>query len=130
MRATHEAKRQIGWTFVGLLTGIVIVISLTLLARTWSLTDSIRDSQQSNASTLTLIKDCTEPGGNCYKRNQKASGQAIDVINRVSVYAAACASQERNKGSIEKIQVCVLNRIQQDMNNEKLDNTTKEGAKR
>ena len=77
-------------------------------------------ASRDNNATLAVIKDCTEVGGQCNERNQKATADVVFNINRVSIYAAACASRTENKGNISKVQTCVLNRIQEDRNNNAL----------
>lgn len=113
-------RQEFLYGIAGVLLGILIVGVLVVLTGTWSMTNRLRDAQLNNTEILRVIKDCTTVGGKCQQRNQKAMEHATSDINRVSIYAAACASKRDNRGSVVKIQTCVLNRIQEDANNEEL----------
>lgn len=120
MSHTVHVRRQIGGAIVGALAGALLVIVLVLLVRTWSLADGIRVAQQSNAQTLRethrtldVVQSCTTPGRECFKRGQKQTSGAIADINRVSIYAAACADRPRQQ-TVEQIQACVIERLAQD----------------
>ena len=121
-------KRTVLWMFTGLCAGLAIVLMFYIVTGIYGLATTIRNSQQSNTSTVNLIRDCTQPTGKCYQRSQAQTGDAIAVINRVSIYAAACADRAGNRGNITRIQTCVLDRIDQDNNNKKLNNTTTGGG--
>lgn len=97
----------------GVLVGIILLTVVTMLVRTWALTDQIREAQKGNVSTVQLIRDCTTPGRRCYERSQKTTGDAVASINRVSVYAAACADRPRRQ-TVEQIQSCVIDRLATD----------------
>lgn len=68
------------------------------------------EQNQRNDETLALIKDCTQPDGECFKRGQRRTAAAVGDINRVVILAASCASGPVKK-SVEEIQSCVIARL-------------------
>lgn len=104
-----------GWSPIfgavaGALLGALIVLVLVLLVRTWSLADRIRDAQKVNTAALQVIKDCTTPHRECYERSRAQTAGAVADINRITVYASACADRpgEQTQG---EIQACVIQRL-------------------
>lgn len=93
-----RARRRAGYALVGLTLGILVVLVLLLLIRTWTLVDATRQTQKSNTSTVELIQDCTTPGGECYQRGESRTAAAVGDIGVLSVYAAACAATEDEAG--------------------------------
>jgi hypothetical protein len=93
--------------------GVLAILLLTLIVRTWSLADAIRETQKSNTGAVKLIRDCTDPSGDCYKRGQKQTAVAVADINKISVYAAACADRPGVQTASE-IYACVVERLAQD----------------
>ena len=61
--------------------------------------------------TLQVIKSCTTPGKKCFDEGQKRTGEAVASINKVAVYAAACADKPR-KQSVAEIEACVRKRLE------------------
>ena len=118
----NERQRPAFGAAVGVLVGVLIVAVLLMMVRTWSLTDQIRDSQQTNTGTLeatqqTLdaVNDCTQPAGECFKRGQSQTAKAVGDINRVVVLAAACSVGLDQRLSVEErqsvISSCVIDRL-------------------
>lgn len=99
--------------------GVALAVIVVLTAGVFSAVVS-----RNNNEALGIIKDCTEVQGECNRRNQAATAQVVFNINRVSIYAAACASRKENAGSVAKVQACVLDRMQQDSNNDALRERT------
>lgn len=117
-------ERQRPWlgAVVGVLIGVLLVSVLAMLVRTFSLADSIRESQKANTGTLlssqqTLkaVEDCTQPAGECFKRGQKATASAVGDINRVVILAAACSVGLDQRLSVAErqdvISACVIDRL-------------------
>ena len=115
-------QRPLFGAVVGVLVGVLIVAVLALLIRTWSVTDQIRESQQTNTGTLeasqrTLgaVEDCTQPTGKCFLRGQKRTASAVGDINRVVILASACSVGLETGLSVEQrqaeIQQCVIDRL-------------------
>lgn len=98
--------RSLGWAFVGLLVAVLVVVAFASLLVTTSNTKAIKDTQQS-------IRSCTTPGQECYDRGQEQTSKAIADINRVTVYAAACADEPGVQGQAE-IYSCVIDRLASD----------------
>jgi hypothetical protein len=46
-----------------------------------------------NNQTLTVVKDCTDPAGDCYKDGQKRTTQAVGNIAANNILAIVCALQ-------------------------------------
>jgi hypothetical protein len=86
---------------------VVVTASLVLMA---FVIQGNSDRGEENRATLKVIRDCTEPTGECYKRGQQASAAAVADINRVVIFAAACAAQSHHP-SVSHIQQCVISRL-------------------
>lgn len=111
--------RSIGMAVVGMLVGVLIVMMLVMMTKTWDLASSIRQQQKANApvlesthqsaySTAQLLKlftSCTTRGQPCFKQSAEATAKIKAEINRITVYAAYCSSQ--NPGDLPAIQSCV-----------------------
>lgn len=107
------SRRPILGALFGLAIGVLVVLVLTLLVRTWGLADQIRQAQKGNVSTLHVVRDCTDPGGTCFKRGQKSTAKAVASINKITVYAAACADKPGNQ-TVTQIQSCVIRKLAAD----------------
>lgn len=87
-------------TVLVILMGVVYcVLSSYITSR------QIRETQKATRSTISVIQDCTTPGGKCYQRTQRQTRGVVDSINEVSVYAATCA---KRYGTVSRIESCVL----------------------
>lgn len=87
---------------------------LTVSADTNRIVSGVEAQQDTNTGTLNasergleLIRDCTEPGGECYGRSQRRTADAVADINLAAVYAAACADREGVQGE-DEIYACVV----------------------
>lgn len=56
------------------------------------------------------VYDCTVDGGNCYKKNREATGQAIVTLQHVIVASNVCSSEHTGEGA-EKIEACVADQL-------------------
>lgn len=91
-------------------TAAVVSVSLGVLL---SLAVQGKQRAVENRETLHTIKDCTQPSGECYKRSQRQAASAVASINRVAIYAAACAAQYHHP-TVEQVQSCVITRLAKD----------------
>lgn len=118
----NQRHRPVVYALVAIAVGVLVVMVLALMVKTWSLTDQIRSSQVNNTAarkssdrTLAAIEDCTKPTGDCYQRGQKRTAAAVGDINRVVILASACSSGLSPDLSIEdrqaRIQQCVIDRL-------------------
>lgn len=67
----------------------------------------------STRDVLEEVRSCTTPGGECYQRGQESTVKAVGDINRIVVYAAACADR-RGVNTEQEIQACVLKLLEED----------------
>ena len=114
MSPTPQARRRILGALAGVAVGVLLVLLIALLVRTWTLADEIREAQKVNTGTLTTsektldrINDCTTPGRKCYDKGQTRTAKAVGDINRVIVLAAACADKPQRQTVVD-IQNCVI----------------------
>lgn len=91
-----------------LVVGLVFVV-----VQTFGLVSQTRATQEGNRDLLNLIKSCTDPSGECAKRGQEQTADAIADINRVTVYAAACADEPGVQGQ-SAIYACVVEMLAED----------------
>lgn len=117
-------RRQVTWTAVGLLGGLLLIALIAAAVISATKSTQVRATQQQNTTllknsseSLDLIKglveevqSCTTPGRECHERNQRATANAIDSINRAAVFAAACADQRGVQGE-DEIYACVIRRL-------------------
>lgn len=108
----RRARPLVG-AFVALCACAVVIGVVVLLVQTYSLTDSIRQSQKTAQDTNEAILSCTDPKGECAKRGQEQTAEAVDNIGRLAVYAAACADLEGVQGAPE-IEKCMRDLIAED----------------
>lgn len=116
---TPQARRRrlILGTLAGVGLGVVIVMLLAMLIRTWTLTDSVRATQLEGTplgkklyDQAERIESCTSTNGECAKRNRQATADSIADINKITLYAAACADQTGQQ-TVEEIQSCVIGKL-------------------
>lgn len=102
-------RNTAAWLAGVTITALVILLASAILYSAQT-TSTIRENQRTSIESLTRIKDCTEPGGRCFERGQRATADAVGDINRVAIYAAACADQPRRQ-TVEQIQSCVIDKL-------------------
>lgn len=113
----REKRKVFIPVLVALLASSLVILSLVRLAQTSSLVEEIRRAQVTNTQTLNnsdetlqVVKDCTQPTGQCFKDGQARTAEAVSSINQVVILAAACASQEHGQ-TVATIQQCVIDRL-------------------
>lgn len=120
MAMMNRAKRlQFGYAFIGFLVGLIAVTLIIAILE-------IRQISGQNTNLLLNVRDCTEPGGECFRRSKEARLELTFNVNRVTLYATTCASKPKNAGNFIRIQTCVLNRLQTDKNEAKLEKRVSE----
>jgi hypothetical protein len=105
-----KPTRPLLGALAGILVGVLVVLVLAILVQTWGLVDAIRENQKINTETLRILQDCTVPENDCYERSQKRTAEAVGDINKITLYAAACADRPGEQTIVE-IQSCVLHRL-------------------
>lgn len=111
-----EDERRLEWRAIFARRVVVVALSLYLLctlALTAYVVVVIRLNQVDGRTVLDRVKSCTTPGRDCYERGQRQTGRAVADINRVAVYAAACADRPGDQSAAE-IQACVMKRLAKD----------------
>lgn len=96
---------------------VLITLLVTVLLATLGLTAVgvviIRTNQQDGRAVVDRINSCTTPGRACYERGQRQTARVVGDINRVTVYAAACASKMPGQ-SADQIQRCIVKLLAED----------------
>lgn len=118
-------RRHLRWVGVSLLVALFLV-GITTSAIVGAVNSTmIRQQQKTNTSTLNsaertakLVEDCTTPGGDCYKRNQRSTSSAVGDIGRVTVLAAACGAElDGTEMTVpqraDRIQACIVRQLDQ-----------------
>lgn len=98
MTQRHPHLRAIAYAMAYVLVGALVVGVLTVLVQTREVVGVVREQQKQSVArgkdiqaTAQLIKDCTDPEGECYKQGQRRTAGAVADINRVVILAAACS---------------------------------------
>jgi hypothetical protein len=60
-----------------------------------------------NRSYGQRLVDCTTPGGQCYASSQKQQSGAVQVLNRVTIWAAWCAKTSSPDATIDQLKACI-----------------------
>jgi hypothetical protein len=94
-----ERRKQYAWGLIGLLTAFLIVVSVY----------AIQATNRAAAS----IEDCTTLDGGCYKRQARATGQAVMGINLSTIFTATCAL-DGVRGDVAMVR-CVERRVERYM---------------
>lgn len=117
-------RRQTLWAVIVVVAGLLTIAVITAALVSATTATRIRAAQVSNTRTLDssqrtlrLVEDCTTPGGVCYERSKKQTGDAVADINRVVILAAACSvglPRDLTVGERQtRIQSCVIERLAQ-----------------
>lgn len=81
------------WLSVGVGAGMVLIFFIYSVFYTGGKADEAASSADASTQLLSFVKDCVEPGGDCYKRSRKQRQNTLNNINRVTAYAVACSSE-------------------------------------
>lgn len=114
------SRRQAVWTVAGMAAASLLIIVVASVVISATMSARIRDTQVTNTGTLkatertlAIVEDCTTPGSECFQEGQRRTAAAIADINRVTVYAAACADRPGVQGQSE-IYACVVESLAED----------------
>lgn len=88
----HQQRRRVLLAVLYVCAGVFVIGSIFVVTSILGLVEDIRADQKVNASTNKAVLDCTDPEGECAKRGAEATGQAVQNIGQLSVYASACAA--------------------------------------
>jgi hypothetical protein len=55
-----------------------------------------------NHRLVARIESCTSPGGECYQRGQKQTGEAVENINKFVIWAAECSNDGEPDPVVER----------------------------
>lgn len=83
------------------------VVGVGILLHNSSTAKDQRDQQTALSRT---IVDCTQPGGNCYERNQARLAAVIAQLNRNTVIAVECGDAYNGQAAIS---ACVTRRLKE-----------------
>lgn len=103
------------------MTAVVVLLILALLSTAKDATEinergESREGQvERNDETLAILKDCTEPGGRCYKRSLNQTAGAVADLSRVVLFTAACGAElpygMSTNERIDSLTECVTRRL-------------------
>ena len=92
-------RRAIGWALIWFgVVGFVLLAATTIVIQ---------------YQMMTEILSCTQPKGECNQRGQRQTSGAIDDINKITVYAAACADRPYTQTEAQ-IYACVMQKLARD----------------
>lgn len=107
-------RMRAAWGIIGVTLASIVVMLVIAVVVAAVTVSQIRGDQVDNtetidntADTLEIIKDCTQPEGECYQRSQDSTAEVVDNIGLLSTYAAACADQPEQQ-TADEIRDCVL----------------------
>jgi hypothetical protein len=116
----HKARSATFWrrTFLSVavlaVLGVVAFSAYGIYAIRTTQTSRLKQAE-TNDTTLTIIRDCTQPKGKCYERGQEATAQVLADVTSVIVLAAACAVDVNPGQSVaqrqDAITACITNRL-------------------
>lgn len=84
-------------------TGSPVIIGIDrVLDQVVEQADSIQKGTDASVETNDRILDCLDPGGDCYRESRKNGANQVLSINKVTIYAAACAVTLDPNDSLEE----------------------------
>lgn len=103
---TQDRYNRAKLRYLRLVTALAI-ITLALVLTGVARLNGVADS---NRETVRVIRDCTDPQGQCFrdaaKRQAAIIGDPAAPINNVTILAAACGAA--NPGDVPRTRACVL----------------------
>jgi hypothetical protein len=87
----RQRRRAAGF-LVGLACGVLGVLLIAIIVRTFTVTDDIRAAQRDNSSAVAAIRDCTTEGGRCFEENARRTAAVVGDIGKLDIYSEACAA--------------------------------------
>lgn len=109
----RKAQSATFWRRTGIILALAALASVVLFCAYGIY--AIRATQNERGETLTVIKDCTQVGGECYERGQRQNADVLASAQVIVVLAAACAvdvtaSQTVNERQAQ-ISSCITKRL-------------------
>lgn len=118
-------KRQLTTWLLGSLAMVIVLTTLYTMVKTNTVVDLIRHDQATNIQRAkdtksnteqikrlaAQIESCTNPTGECFKRGQRRTGEAVASINDVILAAAAC---DEGSTPLPEIRACVAELLKTD----------------
>lgn len=101
--ATLTRRQRTGLTIVTLLSALAALASSVGVLQLLRLAQTNRDNTTATRATADAIKDCTTPTGECYRRSQASTADAISVLQRYTLIAVECAHEPSDAA----IEACV-----------------------
>jgi len=100
------------WAFVGVLTAVLVLGTLSTLVGIYSLSHSNAEQAEATAETARRIADCTEPTGECYRRGQQRTAEAVGMLTASTqrIIAAALSCQADGITEQEPLIRCIVER--------------------
>lgn len=95
---TKERRRTIGWAFVGVCAGIVVVLLITVVVNTSKTVTTIRATQKTNTAVnstnsqlLEIIHSCLTPGQPCYQQGIQQRAATAQDTKHLVIAVVTCA---------------------------------------
>ena len=114
-------QRPLLYAVLAAAAGVALVLLVAVLTNTYGLVAEIREQQKVGRGITRTIESCTKPTGKCFKRAQRDRAAFGASINKVTVYAATCASKRPGQSATE-IQRCVVRLLAEDRETRKQHN--------
>jgi hypothetical protein len=113
--------RKVTWALLGIAVGGLVgslLLGVVIAAQIRNAQVERQPQLQADSETLSIIKSCTEPTGECYKRGQKQTARVLSDVSRIIILAAACAVDVTPAETVAdrqlSIQNCISDRIADD----------------
>jgi len=107
------------WAFVGVLTALLVLGQFATLSGLYAESQAGAKRERatealsrSTAETARRIADCTEPTGECYRRGQQRTAEAVGMLTASTqrIIAAALACQADGITEQEPLIRCIVER--------------------
>lgn len=113
----HRARALI-YGLTALAVGLVVAMLLSVPIVTAQIRATQLDRQpqtEKNDETLAVIRDCTQPTGQCFKDGQKRTAEAVSQIGAGNILAVVCAlavpDGTPTNVALEQVTECVTKRL-------------------
>jgi hypothetical protein len=110
---SNQWWRPLVYAIAGLAVGALsvlliwsLVVGLQVLRNIDAVTGDIRETQKGSRSLLDLIKDCTEPEGQCYQESQARAAEQAGAFNAAVIATGWCLTTGQDETYHQLVQ-CV-----------------------
>lgn len=83
------------------------ILSTVMVVALRGTAETLSKLAESNNQNTAIIRDCTQPGGNCYQQGRDRAGITVELINRNSIAANFCSLKEPTFTTAEDFKRCV-----------------------